>query len=139
MNKPFILCFIDDDEVYQYTVTRSVKTQNLAKKILIFNDGEEAIWFLADNLSNSENLPDIIFLDINMPIMDGWQFLDEFVKIKPRLSKKITIYIITSSPNPADMAQAQRISEISDYIVKPIKPEMLKELVDNYMNSQKEE
>ena len=133
MSKPFILCFIDDDEVYQYTITRSVKTHGLAKKILVFSDGEEAIGFLIDNIANNENLPDIIFLDINMPIMDGWQFLEEYVKIKPRISKIITIYVITSSVNPLDEEYARKISEISDYIVKPIKPEMLKQIVDSYM------
>jgi len=133
MSKPFILCFIDDDEVYQYTITRSVKTHDLAKKILVFSDGEEAMWFLIDNIANNENLPDIIFLDINMPIMDGWQFLEEYVKIKPRINKTITIYMITSSVDPVDEEYAKKISEISDYIVKPIKPEMLKEIIENYI------
>lgn len=130
MTKPFILCFIDDDEVYQYTITRSVNTHHLAKKILVFSDGEEAMGFLIDNVANNENLPDVIFLDINMPIMDGWQFLEEYVKLKPSLSKKITIYVITSSVDPVDHAQAQKISDISDYIVKPIRPEMLKEIIE---------
>jgi CheY-like chemotaxis protein len=132
MSKPFILCFIDDDEVYQYTITRSVKTHDLAKKILIFSDGEEAMWFLIDNVANNENLPDIIFLDINMPIMDGWQFLEEYVKLKPRIGKVITIYMVTSSVDPVDEEYARKITEISDYIVKPVRPEMLKEIIDNY-------
>jgi CheY-like chemotaxis protein len=131
MNKPFILCFIDDDEVYQYTITRSVKAHQLAKKILVFSDGEEAMWFLVDNIANNENLPDVIFLDLNMPIMDGWQFLEEYVKLKPQISKPITIYVITSSVDPVDHEQAKKISEISDYIVKPIKPEMLKEIIED--------
>lgn len=131
MSKPFILCFIDDDEVYQYTVTRSVKAHKLAKKILVFGDGEEAMWFLTDNIANNENLPDVIFLDINMPIMDGWQFLEEYVKLKPRISKPITIYMITSSVDPVDYENAKRITEISDYMVKPIKPDMLKEIIEN--------
>jgi CheY-like chemotaxis protein len=133
MSKPFILCFIDDDEVYQYTITRSVKTHGLAKKILVFADGEEAMGFLIDNIANNEDLPDIIFLDINMPIMDGWHFLEEYVKIKPRLSKIITIYMVTSSVDPVDEAYAKKISEISDYIIKPIKPDMLKEIIEKYV------
>jgi CheY-like chemotaxis protein len=136
MSKPFILCFIDDDEVYQYTITRSVNANQLAKKILIFSDGEQAMWFLIDNIANNENLPDIIFLDINMPIMDGWQFLTEYIKLKPRLGKTITIYLITSSVDPADYEQAKKISEISDYIVKPIHPQMLKEIIENIEKNQ---
>ncbi len=131
MNKPFILCFIDDDEIYQYTITRSVNKHQLAKKILVFSDGEEAINFLMANVGNNEHLPDVIFLDINMPIMDGWHFLEEYIKLKPRINKPITVYMITSSVDPVDYAHAKRISEISDYIVKPVKPEMLKDLIEN--------
>jgi len=131
MSKSFILCFIDDDEIYQYTITRSINKHKLAKKVLIFSDGEEAMNFLANNAANNEELPDVIFLDINMPIMDGWHFLEEYTKLKPGINKSITIYMITSSVDPVDYAHAKRISEISDYIVKPVKPEMLKELIEN--------
>jgi len=130
MSKPFILCFIDDDEIYQYTVTRSVNKHQLAKKILIFPDGEQAMWFLMDNIADNDNLPDVIFLDINMPIMDGWQFIDEYVKLKPRINKQITIYMITSSVDPVDYEHAKKISEISDYLIKPIKPDMLKDIIE---------
>ena len=131
MIKPFILCFIDDDEIYQYTITRSVNLHQLAKKILVFSDGEEALCFLIDNVANNENLPDVIFLDINMPIMDGWQFLEEYVKLKPRIGKVITIYMVTSSVDPIDYEYAKKISEISDYIIKPIRPDMLKSIIEN--------
>lgn len=130
MSKPHILCFVDDDEIYQYTIARSVRTHALAKKTLIFGDGEQAIGYLADNATNAEELPDIIFLDINMPIMDGWHFMEEFITLKPRINKQIVIYMITSSVDPIDYDHARRISEISDYIIKPIKPQMLKDLVE---------
>jgi CheY-like chemotaxis protein len=134
MSKPFIICIIDDDDVYQYTVTRAIEHNKLAKKILVFSDGEEAIQFLVDNISKNENLPDVIFLDINMPIMDGWQFLEEYVNLKPRIGKKITIYLVSSSVDSADLDKAKKISEISDYIIKPIKQEMLKEIIEALEN-----
>jgi CheY-like chemotaxis protein len=130
MTKPFIICIVDDDNIYQFTTTRTIQTHKLAKKILLFSDGEEALQFLSDNIGNRETLPDIIFLDINMPIMDGWQFLEEYIMIKPKIGKKITIYMISSSVDPVDVERAKKINEISDYIVKPINPEMLKEIID---------
>jgi CheY-like chemotaxis protein len=135
VSKPFTLCFIDNDEIYQYTVTRSLKSHELTKKILLFSDGEQALEFLTNNATENENLPDIIFLDINMPIMDGWHFLEEFVKLKPGIGKVITIYMITSSGAPADMEKAKRISEISDYIIKPINPSMLKGIIEGIERS----
>jgi CheY-like chemotaxis protein len=131
MDKPFIICIVDDDDIYQFTITRTIQTHKLAKKILIFSDGEEAIKFLIDNLGNSDTLPDIIFLDINMPIMDGWQFLEEYVMLKPTIGKKITIYMISSSVDPVDLERAKKISTISDYIIKPIDPGMLKEIINS--------
>ncbi len=130
MLNSMIVCIIDDDEIYQFTVTKTIKNHNLAKKILVFKDGELAIQFLIDNIGNNENVPDIIFLDINMPIMDGWQFLDEYVQIKPRIGKKIIIYLVTSSIDPADLERAKKISEISDYIIKPVTPGKLKDVIE---------
>ncbi|MDL5514757.1 response regulator [Arenibacter sp. M-2] len=130
MTKPFIICLIDDDDIYKYTITRTIKTHKLARKILMFSNGEEALEFMIDNVGNNQNLPDVIFLDINMPILDGFQFMEEYVKIKPRVGKEVTIYMVSSSVDPVDLAQAKQISEISDYIIKPITPEQLSAIVD---------
>ncbi|TAH09244.1 MAG: response regulator [Sphingobacteriia bacterium] len=136
MKSACVVCIIDDDEVYQFTVTRTIHTQKLAKKILVFTDGEQAIQFLSDNISTNDNIPDIIFLDINMPIMDGWQFLDEYVKLKPRIGKQITIFMVSSSVDPTDIRRARAIGEISDYIIKPITPEQLKEIIEALENGE---
>ena len=130
MNKPLIICIIDDDDVYQYTITKAIQKNSIVKKILVFSDGKEGIDFLIDNIANVEDIPDIIFLDINMPIMDGWQFLEQYVKLKPRVGKKVTIYMISSSVDPVDVERAKAISEISDYLIKPIKSEQVKEIIE---------
>ena len=130
MSKPFIICIVDDDAVYQFTTRKTIEVHNLARKILIFSDGEEALNFMIDNVANATDLPDIIFLDINMPIMDGFQFMEEYARLKPRIGKRITIYMVTSSVDSEDIERAKSISEISDYIVKPINPEQFKEIIN---------
>ena len=65
-------------------------------------------------------LPDIILLDINMPVMDGWQFMELFALLNPTLSKKIDVYMVSSSINKADIKRAKAITDISDFIVKPL-------------------
>jgi CheY-like chemotaxis protein len=129
MSRPLIIFIVDDDEIYKYTMTKTIERQKIAKKILTFSDGEEAINFMIDNIGNSIDLPDIIFLDINMPIMDGFQFMEEYVLLKPRIGKKIVIYMVTSSVDPIDIDRAKKISEISNYIVKPIKADKLSEIM----------
>ena len=130
MSNPFIICIIDDDEVYQFTVTKNIQSQQLAKKILVFSDGEEALNFLCANIGDNNAVPDVIFLDINMPIMDGWQFLEEYIRLKPRIGKKVTLYMVSSSVDPADTQRAKQIEEVSDYIIKPITLDQLKVIVN---------
>jgi len=130
MTKPFIICLIDDDDIYQFTFTKGLKSSKIAKRILVFSDGEEAMDFMLDNVSNPEALPDVIFLDINMPVMDGWEFLEEFVELKPKVGKEITIYMVSSSVDPADVDRAKAISDVSDYLIKPVGEDQLSKIIE---------
>tara|TARA_R110000868_G_scaffold403147_3_gene680099 strand:- start:29780 stop:30184 length:405 start_codon:yes stop_codon:yes gene_type:complete len=132
MNNRKVLWVVDDDDIYKYSINRALKTTDLASKMITFSNGEEAILFMIENLNQNENLPDIIFLDINMPIMDGFQFMEEYIKIKPRVGKKIIIYMVSSSIDKADINKAKSISDISDYLIKPIRPEELANLLTNF-------
>ena len=96
MEDIFNICIVDDDEIYKFTVLKTLESLKLNKKVKVFSDGDEAFNFLLENLNNKKILPDVILLDINMPIMDGFQFMEEFIKIKPRVGKKITIYMAVS-------------------------------------------
>ncbi len=121
MSKARTLCVIDDDNIYQFTVKHFIKNEKLADEIITFADGEEAINYFTENINKPEALPDIILLDINMPIMDGWQFLDEYEKIVDKLPKQITIYMVSSSVDHEDLKKARGINLISNYFTKPLK------------------
>jgi CheY-like chemotaxis protein len=127
---PFTICIIDDDKIYKFIIKKTLEIKKLASKVLVFSDGEEALIYIFANIKNTHKLPDIIFLDINMPIMDGFQFMDEYVKIKPRLDKKIIIYMVTSSVDPADLKRAKEYNEIFDYIIKPIQPDEFTKIIN---------
>lgn len=132
MKNLYNICVIDDDNIYQYTISKTLKFYDLANEIMVFSDGEEALDFFISNIDHSENLPDIILLDINMPIMDGFQFMEEYIKIKPRVGKKIVIYMVSSSVDSQDLERSKNISCISDYIIKPIEHEKLISIIDAY-------
>ncbi|PKL76599.1 MAG: response regulator [Candidatus Melainabacteria bacterium HGW-Melainabacteria-1] len=122
------ICLVDDDEIYQYTTQKYIEVRKLAQKILSFPDGEIAIDYLQEHIEEPACLPDKILLDLSMPVMDGWEFLEEFVQLKPRIGKSIEVYIVSSSVNLRDLERARRISEVSDYIVKPINDDKLEQI-----------
>ncbi|GAB4380719.1 MAG: response regulator [Salibacteraceae bacterium] len=128
--KTVVVCIVDDDDIYQYTATKAIKALGVVKKILVLSDGEQALEYLEHNILNPALLPDVIYLDINMPYLDGWGFMDEYAKKKPKLPKKITIYLVTSSVSPYDIERAKKISDISDYLVKPITMEDFKRTIE---------
>ncbi|SFI51070.1 response regulator [Olleya namhaensis] len=121
-------CLIDDDRIFIFAAKRILKATNFCNNFTIYNNGAEALTGLRDIIKSGNNIPDLILLDLNMPIMDGWQFLDEFVKIEN--SKKTTLYIVSSSIDPADSEKAKQYEQITDFIVKPITKDALTEIVN---------
>jgi|TARA_B110000483_G_C17843899_1_gene407691 CheY-like chemotaxis protein len=121
-------CIIDDDHIYVYGAKRAMLKTNFCNEVVVYSNGLEALTQLELMQETPEKLPEIIFLDINMPILDGWQFLDEFLYLKS--SKKSIIYIVTSSENPIDMEKANQYNMEKNYIVKPISVKKLLSLFD---------
>lgn len=125
MNKINQLTLVDDDELFVYLTIKSIKQTNLVDDIQVFGNGLDALNFLKENMGNTEALPEVMLLDLSMPIMNGWQFLEEYTKLNPILGKKITIYICSSSISPDDIARSKTINAVSDYIIKPLTKDKL--------------
>ena len=127
-----IVFLIDDDNIYQYTARVILESTGLAKQIQSFYNGNDAINYFADPKNfDSETLPDVIFLDINMPIMDGWEFLEEYKQFQGKLPKPIAIYMVSSSVNSSDMQKSRSYNAVSDYLVKPVSRSKYQELMES--------
>lgn len=111
-----LTCIIDDDIVYVNLVKKLIQLKKLCDNILVFKNGKEAIDFFKD----SKSLPDLILLDLNMPIMNGWEFLEEFTPINKESDKISSLYVVSSSIDPVDSEKAKSIDCVRDYISKPI-------------------
>ncbi len=120
---------VDDDKVHHFIIKKLLEKNNIQTNTSFFENGHEALNELKVKLQNGENPPDLILLDINMPVLDGWQFLEEFNEIKKHVLKEITIYVVTSSD---DYFNADKIEEyksvIKSYYVKPMTSEVIKSI-----------
>ncbi len=115
-----ITFIVDDDKLHHFGMKRMLHHMTVPTKVMQFYNGLQAIEFLEQHKGEEEVLPDVIFLDINMPVMNGWQFLESFIELNLQPEKPITIYIVTSSVDRSEMLKAASYKEITNYIIKPI-------------------
>lgn len=126
-----IVALVDDDKIFQFTASKTIKATAITDAILQFEDGEQALQFLRTNVGDADSLPDYIFLDINMPYFDGWMFLDDYDSLKAKLPKPIAIYMLSSSIDPRDIDRAKSNVNVKDYVMKPVTLEKFRELLMN--------
>jgi CheY-like chemotaxis protein len=123
------VCVIDDDEIYIYLIKKSLAALEVKHAVNSFSNGMEALKGITSLIDQQLPIPEIIFLDINMPIMDGWEFLKAFREIQAKLSQKIPIYIISSSIAAEDREKAKHFPEIVGYLSKPVELETLASII----------
>jgi len=111
---------IDDDPVFVYLTRKIIGMTRYSCEISEFADGELAIVYLNEACDKLELLPDIILLDLSMPVMDGWEFLKQYSLIRPRLKKDISLFIVSSSISPQEVERSKTFRAVSDFLVKPL-------------------
>ena len=117
---------VDDDKVYHFIIKKLLTKNNIDVKPSFYLNGLEAIEEIKGKIKLGISLPDLILLDINMPIMDGWQFLDELKKTNVIVDKNTTIYLVSSSDSVSDISKAKEYQDqIKDYFFKPMTAEDL--------------
>ncbi|MBA4055321.1 MAG: response regulator [Marivirga sp.] len=127
------LWIIDDDPMSSFYIKRLAELGELANIITIYNTAQGAINYLLHHKKTVEHLPDIILLDIYMPEVDGWEFLNQLKQIEDQLIKKAAIYIISSSNHPRDLSRAETFPDVKAYFQKPVTLGVLKEMVAGFI------
>lgn len=129
MNAIKTIFIVDDDMIYQLFTQKIIENLDSTIDVQLYNDGDEALSALKKIMTDATQYPDIILLDINMPIMDGWEFMEEYVQLKSKLPRPIQIYIVSSSIAESDLQRARSHEDIIDYVSKPIESDLLAKIV----------
>lgn len=126
MSKVFI---IDDDPIHQRIAQIMITKHQIFDVFKSFTEATKALEFLKENLDVTDVLPNVILLDLNMPVMDGWEFLEQFDKLKNSLTQEIRIYIVSSSVDEKDISRSQSYSSVKGFISKPLTPDIIRKTI----------
>ena len=122
-----LVYIVEDDSIACYVITKQLDRHDGFRKSQSFKHGEEALNALIKNVNQQEFIPDLIFLDINMPVMDGWEFLEAFSKLT--YDKNISVIILTSSINPEDKERAKTYDVVKGFMSKPLTGDKLDQVL----------
>lgn len=119
---------VEDDPITIMVCDRIIKMSAFANNVISCENGQTAIEYLNDVKSTNKAIPEVIFLDINMPVMNGWDFLEEFENIKNAFNPLPRIFILSSTVDPEDYKKAKTFNSVEDFISKPLSKEFLEKI-----------
>jgi CheY-like chemotaxis protein len=129
MNKPIdLVMLVDDNDTDNFISRRIIEITNFAREVEIKNSGKSALEYLETYKNVPERLPEYIFLDINMPIVDGFVFLYEFERFQESLRNKCKVIILSSSDNKRDINKIVNNANVIKFITKPLTETALEEI-----------
>ena len=123
---------IDDDKVTNFYNKRVVSKINNFKEINTATNGQKALYYINNSKNGLCKKPDLIFLDINIPAMNGWEFIEEFKKIDTTFTSSIKIVMLTTSNSPEDYERSLTLDSVDDFINKPLSIDLLSNLIEHH-------
>jgi CheY-like chemotaxis protein len=111
---------VDDNDIDNFINERIITSSFFSEKVEVKTSAQAALDFLKANASNAEILPQVIFLDLNMPVMDGFAFLGEYAKLPESVTKSCKIIVLSSSISPDDINKASTNALVKKYLNKPL-------------------
>lgn len=130
------ILLVDDDEPTNYLNRMTLENANCTSHIQIVQSGQDALDFLSHQGKYKDRPdcphPELIFLDINMPAMDGWEFLEKYKTLPADQKASIIVIMLTTSLNPDDESRARALPEVDGFEHKPLKADRLKEVLKTY-------
>jgi CheY-like chemotaxis protein len=132
-NRVKCIMLIDDDENDNYFHEREIKKAEPESVVIVATSGKDGLNYLKSEKYIKGMKPDLIFLDINMPGMNGWEFLMEYGCLDKELHHSAVIIMLSSSANPDDMEKLKSNGAASDYVIKPLTKNILESIVKKHL------
>ena len=133
------ILLIDDDAVTNMIHKKAIERTHCAKEIKVVSSAEEALLYLSRQGKYDDEelypIPNLIFLDINMPGLSGWDFLDEFKTLSDEIRRALIIVMLSTSMNPDDAEKARKIKEVSGFKNKPLTGDMLDGIIHEFFET----
>jgi CheY-like chemotaxis protein len=123
--KIHMVMLVDDNDTDNFISKKIIEIAGFCDRIELMSSGKRALDYLEREKENLENLPDLIFLDINMPIVDGFVFLYEFEKFPAAVKKKCKVAVLSSSNNKSDVKRIMENQNVVKFITKPLSTDAL--------------
>ncbi|WP_114779137.1 response regulator [Botryobacter ruber] len=125
---------IDDDQVNNFVCESIIKNEKFADEVISFEWAEDALSFLKETSEHDPSrFPELIFLDINMPGMDGWAFMDEYRLLPHEVTEKCSLFVLSSAVDRKDIMSAKNHQEVRDFFSKPLSPEILEFIKEEFL------
>ena len=128
MSKLGMVMLVDDNDTDNFISKRIIEITDFSEDVIVKNSGKSALDYLEDNKDKPESLPEIIFLDINMPIVDGFVFLYEYEKFNNEIKDKCRVIILSSSDNKRDIDKIVNNDYVIKFVTKPLTEKTLAEI-----------
>jgi CheY-like chemotaxis protein len=119
---------VDDNDTDNLIGKRIIEISKFAVKVDVINSAKKALEFLEQHMQNADQLPDVLFLDINMPIIDGFEFLERFEKMSETIKNTTRVVILSSSDSEKDIERIADNPRVIKFITKPLKQHDLDEI-----------
>jgi CheY-like chemotaxis protein len=134
-NKLNTILVIDDDEPTNFLNKMIIQEAGCAEHVKAVQSGQEALEFLSREQNNLSEGPDLIFLDINMPAMNGWEFLEKYRQLNKEQQARVMVVMLTTSLFTEDKIKASEMPEVSGFENKPLTAEKLNRVLEKFFEN----
>ena len=134
MTTNLLIMLVDDEDIVLFINEKIIKSSGIAERLLKQKNGAIALDYIKNNINKPENLPDLIFLDLNMPVMDGKTFMDTYENLPEWVKEKSKVIIVSSSLDISDKDYFKQNKHVIGYLAKPLSDHDLSKVLSIYNN-----